>query len=191
MKNSVDIENTLSSISSLQSSLSSISSIQSDQNPIPSRDDIRFMIKEELNSFKSHILEDIRQNTPAYFDKITQKEDQIPNLIPKQPVFDRSHQEPSLNNLTVLEKKILRSMAELKAKQGVDELSLTELSGIIYPGSDPKTKRPTLSAYISKLTASGFITKARSGPTVYISLVGEKVIDFFMNENYTKLKKVL
>lgn len=187
LKNSTDIEN----ISSYLSDTPSTQSLQSIQDTIISRDEISSMIKEELNSFKSHIFDEIRQNTYTHQDKSAQKTGSIPNLIPQRPVYDRSPSRQSLDRLTTLEKKILRAMAELKAKQGVDELSLTELSGIIYPGSDPKTKRPTLSAYISKLEASGFITKTRSGPTVYISLVGEKVIDFFMNENYTRLKKVL
>ena len=179
-----DIDSIKSEILKNSSDITQISSYLSNlpNTPSFSRDEIKQIVKDELDIMKSHIFDEIKQNTLTSQETINRK----PELV-----HYNVQSEIPIETLTTLEKKLLQAIVQLKVNNNIDEISMTDLSNLLYPGSDPKSKRPTLSAYISKLIASGFLTKTRQGPTVYISLVGDRVINFFLNENYSKLKKVL
>ncbi len=97
-----------------------------------------------------------------------------------------------ISALTVLEKNILKTLVELRLKSGVATITITDLTNKLYPGSDSiRSKRPTVSSYVSKLALSGFLVKERKNNSVFVSINKDKVIDYFAKENYSHLKKVI
>ena len=187
-----DIDYLKSEIYANSSSIADISShLSTLDNSIMTEASIRSFIRTEIDSMKSHIFEEIKLNNADLESKIYQKT-QIPATNQHQPTTQPSqHHNIHIENLTSLEKKILQTIVRLKVNQGLNSISISELVKILYPDGNPLTKRPTVSAYISKLEAAGFITKNRIGSIVQISLIGDRVINYFLSENYTKLKKAL
>lgn len=113
-----------------------------------------------------------------------------PQMITKEVVTEIDR-EIDVSDLTDLEKNILKTLVELKVKSNVSSITITDLTNLLYPEGAVSTKRPTVSAYITKLERSGFLMKERKNNSVFVSIIKDKVVDYFTRENYTHLKKVI
>ncbi len=140
-----------------------------------------------LDSRLTDISEEIKKKTE---DKIEMVKAERPKEITKE-VITEVEREIDVSNLTVLEKDILKALVELKVNSNVSSITVTDLTNLIYPEGEIRSKRPTVSSYVSKLALSGFLKKERRNNSVFISIMKDKVIDYFTKENYTHLKRVI
>ena len=143
--------------------------------------------KESLNSRLNNLATDITRQTAETMNAIPQAK---PQVLQKTETIE-VERDVDVSNLTHLEKNILKTLVELKVKSNVVSISITDLTNLIYPEGAVTSKRPTVSAYVSKLTLSGFLKKERKNNSVFISIRKDKVIDYFTQENYSHLKRVI
>ncbi|NOQ38664.1 hypothetical protein GQ472_07320 [archaeon] len=140
-----------------------------------------------LDSKIADVSEDINKKTE---EKIERVKAERPKEITKE-IITEVEREIDVSDLTVLEKNILKSLVELKVNRNVSSITVTDLTNLLYPEGAVSSKRPTVSSYVSKLALSGFLRKERRNNSVFISIMKNKVIDYFTNENYSHMKRVI
>ncbi len=143
--------------------------------------------KQSLDLRLNNLAAEIKRQTAETINTIPQEK---PQVLQKTKTIE-VERDVDVSNLTHLEKNILKTLVELKVKNNVTSISITDLTNLIYPEGAVTSKRPTVSAYVSKLTLSGFLQKARKNNSVFISIRKDKVIDYFTQENYSHLKRVI
>ncbi|MBW6462344.1 MAG: hypothetical protein K0B07_04830 [DPANN group archaeon] len=143
--------------------------------------------KGSLDSRLDNLATDIKRQTAETISSIPQEK---PQVLQKTTTIE-VERDIDVSNLTHLEKSILKTLVELKVKNNVTSITITDLTNIIYPEGAMVSKRPTVSAYVSKLALSGFLKKERKNNSVFISIRKDKVIDYFTQENYSHLKRVI
>ncbi len=193
---SVDVSETKrSTSSSISEILGFLSSVDERLKRIESG---QYLTRNDLNNyhdaagkiFDSKITimsEDLKKNTD---DKIETVKAERPKEITKE-VITEVEREIDVSSLTILEKNILKALVELKVNRNVTSITVTDLTNHLYPEGEVRSKRPTVSSYVSKLALSGFLRKERRNNSVFVSIMKDKVIDYFTNENYTHLKRVI
>ena len=140
-----------------------------------------------LESKLADMSEEIKKKTEDTLENVKVER---PKEITKE-VITEVEREIDVSNLTVLEKDILKALVELKVNSNVSSITVTDLTNLIYPEGEIRSKRPTVSSYVSKLALSGFLKKERRNNSVFVSIMKDKVIDYFTNENYTHLKRII
>lgn len=143
--------------------------------------------KESLDSRLNNLATELKRQTTETISMLPQEKPQVL----QKPTTIEVERDVDVSNLTHLEKNILKTLVELKVKNNVTSISITDLTNLIYPEGAVTSKRPTVSAYVSKLTLSGFLKKERKNNSVFISIRKDKVIDYFTQENYSHLKRVI
>ncbi|NOQ55376.1 MAG: hypothetical protein GQ477_01075 [Nanohaloarchaea archaeon] len=144
-------------------------------------------VKESLDSRFDAVGAELKKTVDKQLMMTSQEKPQVQ----KKEVLVEVERDIDVSNLTHLEKNILKTLVELKVNNNITSITITDLTNRIYPEGVVTSKRPTVSAYVSKLALSGFLKKERKNNSVFISIMKEKVINYFTHENYSHLKRVI
>ncbi len=191
-KMSADVSGTKNSMSEI---MAFVSSVDERLKQIESR---QYLTRSDLENYHAaagkmldskiaNVSEDINKKTE---EKIERVKAERPKEITKE-IITEVEREIDVSSLTVLEKNILKTLVELKVNRNVSSITVTDLTNLLYPEGAVSSKRPTVSSYVSKLALSGFLKKERRNNSVFVSIMKDKVIDYFTNENYSHLKRVI